>query len=262
MSDFDAVLERLLSDPLFQRALAADPDRALAGYDLGAEERGLLGVQFSTGTGAERTVETRTTKSGVIGMLGPVASAFGVAAGGGHQTLGSAEGGQQTLGSAEGGQWMGSAPGASDSFGHAPQSDGSGGSPTQTFGVLGAKESFGGAGGGESLGTAPGGSLGAAPVEATGYDSRIDVDGDGTWDAYTAYERADGGVDLRADMNHDGVADFVGHDVNRDGLVDSADYDTNLDGTLDTRMYDDNGDGWMDRSEPLPPQVPGSGPVS
>jgi hypothetical protein len=98
------------------------------------------------------------------------------------------------------------------------------------------------------------GSPGTPPTEAVGYHTSVDVDGDGRWDATTAYERADGGVDIHADLNRDGVADFVGHDDNRDGLVDSADYDTDGDGVLDTRMYDDNGDGWMDRSAPLPGQ--------
>jgi hypothetical protein len=93
-------------------------------------------------------------------------------------------------------------------------------------------------------------------VEAVGYHTQVDVDGDGHWDANTAYERGDGGVDIRVDRDGDGVAEFVGHDLNRDGLVDSADYDTDGDGVLDTRMVDDNGDGWMDRSTPIPGQRP------
>jgi len=78
------------------------------------------------------------------------------------------------------------------------------------------------------------------------------VNGDGKWDAYTAYERPDGGVDIEVDVNHDGKIDFIGHDYNRDGLVDDAEYDTNRDGVMDTRMYDDTGDGWMDRREHIP----------
>lgn len=224
MSDFEAVLERLLTDPGFQTALTMDPIRALAGYRLDAEERELLGAQLVTGTGEDRTVEMRMTKSGVVGLLGPAADAFGAATG--NQTLRSA-------------------PGV-DTFGGAPKTDG-----TSTFGTSDdtPTESFGGAAT-EHVGAASGGDIiGSAPVEAANYQTRIDVDGDGTWDAHRAYERTDGGVDLYADINNDGAADFTGHDYDRDGLVDAAEFDANLDGTLDTRMYDDSGDGWMDRSE-------------
>src|SRR3954463_779003 len=82
MSDFDTVLERLVSDPAFQEALAADPVRALAGSRLEAQERELLGAQLVAGAGEDRTVELRTSKSGVVGLLGPVAAAFGVAVAG------------------------------------------------------------------------------------------------------------------------------------------------------------------------------------
>src|SRR5437764_561356 len=47
MSDFDTVLERLVTDPGFARALAADPDAALAGYRLDADEVALLRSQVS-----------------------------------------------------------------------------------------------------------------------------------------------------------------------------------------------------------------------
>jgi hypothetical protein len=234
MSDLEAVMERLLSDPTFQGALAKDPDAALAGYTLSAEDRELLGVPLVSGPGQERTVEIRTTKSSMAGLLGPVASAFGV--------------------TASGGQSMGSALGSSEAFGRAPQSDGAATigeavQPTETFGGLSPKESFGT--------VANTGTIGAAPPIAADYATHVDVDGDGTWDAYTAYERTDGGVDVHVDIhvdgNNDGVPDFIGHDYNRDGLIDSADYDTNRDGVMDTRMHDDNGDGWMDRREPIPP---------
>jgi len=39
MSDFDGPLERLLLDPEFKAALAANPDRILAGYHLDPEQR-------------------------------------------------------------------------------------------------------------------------------------------------------------------------------------------------------------------------------
>jgi hypothetical protein len=240
MSDLEAAMERLLCDPTFQAALARDPDAALAGYTLSAEDRELLGVPLVRGPGEERTVEIRTTKSSMAGLLGPVVSAFGATAGGG-----------QSMGSSSG-----SASGSSEAFGRAPRSDGAATigeavQPTETFGVFAPKESFGT--------VANTGTIGAAPPIAANYVTHVDVDGDGTWDAYTAYERADGGVDVHVDIhvdgNSDGVPDFIGHDYNRDGLIDTADYDTNHDGVMDTRMHDDNGDGWMDRSEPIPPRA-------
>jgi hypothetical protein len=223
MSDFDEVLERLLADPVFQAALQANPEAALAGYRLDPEERRLLDSQFDLGPGEERTVEMRVSKSGVMGLVGPVVSAF-VAGSGPVDTPGHG------------------------AFGLAPRDEGvlDPGTPKQTFGSVHATEVFG-------LTDTPGPS-GAPPVEAVGYHTSVDVDGDGHWDANTAYERGDGGVDIRVDTNRDGVADFVGHDYDRDGLVDAADYDTDGDGVLDTRMYDDNGDGWMDHSAPIPGQ--------
>src|SRR3954468_4451314 len=88
MSDFDTVLERLVVDPGFQAALAANPAAALQGYQLAPEERELLGAQVVAGSGADRTVELRTSKSGVVGLLGPVAAAFGVAAAAGQSGSG------------------------------------------------------------------------------------------------------------------------------------------------------------------------------
>ena len=87
---------------------------------------------------------------------------------------------------------------------------------------------------------------------AEGYHTYVDADGDGRWDASTAYQRADGGVDIHVDADRDGRVDFIGRDYNRDGLVDDADFDTDGDGALDTRMYDQNGDGWMDTSRRIP----------
>jgi hypothetical protein len=257
MSDFDTVLERLLVDPAFQAALAADPAAALRGYQLAPDERALLGAQVVAGSGLDRTVELRTSKSGVVGLLGPVAAAFGVAAagqagtGGVHQSFG---GPTETFGGGPT-QTFGDGPSqpipGQDTFGAIPQSDsGPDIGSNQSFGVSGV-ETFGG-GGTDSFGATSGSaSIGGAPVEAVGYHTRVDVNGDGRWDAYTAHERSDGGVDINVDVNHDGRVDFIGHDVNRDGLVDSADYDTNRDGVFDTRMTDDNGDGWLDRREPI-----------
>src|ERR1700730_8631361 len=102
MSDLEKVMERLLSDASFSTVLARDPDAALAGYSLSAEDRELLGVPFVSGSGADRTVETRATKSSMVGVLGPVMSAFGPAPGGGA---------------------IGSAPDP-HTFGYAPRADG------------------------------------------------------------------------------------------------------------------------------------------
>jgi len=256
MSDFDTVLERLVVDPGFQAALAANPAAALRGYQLAPEERELLGAQLVAGAGEDRTVELRTSKSGVVCLLGPVAAAFGVAVAGQsgsgpvHQSFG---GPTETFGGGPT-QTFGDGPNqpipGQDTFGTIAQSDSGPGGSTQSFGVSGV-ETFGG-GGTDSFGATSGsGTVGGTPVEAVGYHTRVDVNGDGRWDAYTAYERSDGGVDINVDANHDGRVDFIGHDVNRDGLVDSADYDTNRDGVFDTRMTDDNGDGWLDRRDPI-----------
>jgi hypothetical protein len=260
MSDFDDVLERLLTDPVFQARLSADPRGALAGYQLDAHERELLQAQLVGGDGGSHTVEERTNKSGIIGLVGPVVSAF--VAGVDHgpmATFGSAPSGsgpQQTFGAApEGGpvQSFGAAPegGPVQTFGSAPGTGSGGG--VQTFGAAPGSGSSGSAGGVASFGDAPGtGTMGAAPSPALDYHINIDADGDGHWDSYQAYNRPDGGVDILVDTNHDGRVDFIAHDYNRDGIVDSAESDSNYDGVFDTQWYDDNGDGWLDRSEPIP----------
>jgi hypothetical protein len=240
MSDFDDVLERLVNDPTFAARLAADPDTALNGYALAPHERELLG-----GPGADRTVEVRTSKSGMVGMLGPVVSALGVAVGssGLHESFGTAVTGNQTLGDAPGTGSLGPAPqggaGVHQSLGSAGAN--AAGGPTQSLGSSAPADA----------------SLGSSADPAVGYHTRVDADGDGRWDAYRAYNRPDGGVDVEVDMDGDGRVDFVGHDVDRDGIMDSADFDNDHDGRFETRMTDDNGDGWMDRSERAAP--PGSG---
>ncbi len=233
MSDLEAVMERLLSDPSFKSALAANPEAALAGYRLDPDERELLGAQVTSDPGEERTVELRTSKSGVVGLLGPVATMFGMTAGG------------QATGSASGVGTFGGAPGGIQSL--------SDGVSTESLGDGASDQSFGVSGPVEIMGSAPtdGQSIGTAQHEAVGYHTRVDVDGDVGWDAHVAYERSDGGVDIHVDSDNDGVVDFIGHDYDRDGLVDDAEFDTDLDGTLDTRMYDDSDDGWMDREETI-----------
>ena len=73
MSDFDTVLERLLGDPAFAAALAANPDEVLAAYHLDPDEIEVLRSQVSTGDGgAAAGVESRTTKSSTFGLFSGV----------------------------------------------------------------------------------------------------------------------------------------------------------------------------------------------
>ncbi len=69
---------------------------------------------------------------------------------------------------------------------------------------------------------------------ALDYETRVDADGDGTWDEHRAVERGDGGVDILVDRN-------------RDGLIDSADVDLDHDAVFEAHFVDDTGDGWLDR---------------
>jgi hypothetical protein len=254
MSDFDAALERLLTDPSFAAALAADPDAALAGYRLDEAESDLLRGQVVTDTsGAAATVETRTTKSSTFGLLSSLCDWTG---GGSPSGPGSTAGTGATAGIA--------ATRAADALGDPGAAQGLGAAPVAwgTGGMSGAREGLGVAPGGVAgvsrLGDAPrtglGGSGEHGPAEPRdiappkGYHNRVDADGDGTWDRATYRGRTDGGVDILVDLNGDGCADFVGHDVDKDWVVDSADYDKNHDGVFERRMYDDDGDGWLDRN--------------
>ncbi len=258
MGDFDTVLERLLVDEPFRAALAANPDAALAGYRLTADEVDLLRSQVSSGTGADRGVETRNTKSSLFGLLGsltgvmesatsgpsmvppqPIGGGIGEFGAAGHGSLGLADGHGSLM--AAGGQ----------------TTEATFGGPSQTLGVAD------GGGGSQTFGSAVGGAFGAAPGAhgalmpsgdlmqpgdhvPVGYHPHIDADGDGKWDQYTAVQHADGSVDIYVDRNHDGRIDFIGHDRNHDGRVESADYDENFNGTFETHMRDVNGDGWLD----------------
>ncbi|WP_412737264.1 hypothetical protein [Krasilnikovia sp. MM14-A1259] len=288
MSDFDVVLERLLNEPSFAAELARDADAALSGYVLDDGEAELLRRQVAADAGAAHAVvETRTSKSSTFGLLSAFSelgggdahsglgsaaparsglgsapaelgpwSEFGTAAGVAAQHAADVSGGHgvtQGLGSAPawgtGGGTGEMMPQAHAGFGPAPAMDGApdadsapdldGLPPVSRIGDaphsgLGEPSRF--AGEAEHL---------AAPK---GYHPRVDVDGDGRWDHATYRGRADGGADILVDLNHDGKADFIGHDVDADGKVDYADYDKNHDGVFEKRMYDDNGDGWLDRT--------------
>ncbi|MGI5145403.1 hypothetical protein ACQEVC_03215 [Plantactinospora sp. CA-294935] len=76
MSDFDDVLERLVTDPAFAAALGADPVNALAGYRLDADELALLQLQLG-GAGGQHGVETRANQSSLFGMFTPLAGLAG-----------------------------------------------------------------------------------------------------------------------------------------------------------------------------------------
>jgi hypothetical protein len=241
MSDFDAALERLLTDPSFAAQLAADPDRALSGYSLDAGESEVLRSQVIADSTADvATVEARTTKSSTFGLFSSLSdlAGFGATAGAAAQHVTSAVGD----------------PSVSQGLGSAPDAWGAGG------GTAEARTGLGDASGGavSGLGDAPRSGFGEAggrgvaqeqeiaPPE--GYRNRVDADGDGHLDKSTYRGRADGGVDILVDLNGDGRADFVGHDLDLDNRVDSADYDKNHDGVFEKRMYDDDGDGWLDRT--------------
>jgi len=73
LSDFETVLERLLLDPAFKAAFAADAAGALAGYDLTADERDLLMAQLSAEVGQSMRMEERTSKAALFGLLGAAA---------------------------------------------------------------------------------------------------------------------------------------------------------------------------------------------
>jgi hypothetical protein len=255
MSDFDTVLERLLTDPPFKAALAADPAAALAGYRLSEDERELLYAQVSTDTGGDRQVEQRTSKASLFGLLAPLAGAAGLThdSGVGHAVGTAAHAGlgavEAHAGLSPAGPQAGLSP--ADHAGFGPADDTAGvvqaGDASGVGGIVVDDTGVNPAGGplGHGVTALPGQSgFGAAPPPD--YHPHVDVDGDGHWDQYTVRSRSDGGLDIVADMNHDGRPDFIGHDDNADGIIDRADYDRNFDGQFETHMRDVNGDGWMD----------------
>lgn len=278
MSDFDAVLELLLTDPSFQARLAADPAGTLAGYDLDAAEADLLRQQVSNDPGAQTAiVEDRVTKSSTFGLF----DSFGI--GGVADSVGSGMA-RQGFGSAPAdspgglGEWseFGSAAGtaaqaavehpATEGFGSAPGVWGAGGgdvSARSGFGSapeLADSRDLDGLPAVSGFGDAPRSGLGDRGDAQTGlgeaeqiappkgYHNRVDADGDGDLDKATYRGREDGGAEIRVDLNRDGEADFVGVDEDLDNRVDFADYDKDHDGVFEKRMYDDDGDGFLDRT--------------
>ncbi len=246
MSDFDAVLERLVTDPAFKSALAADPAAALAGYRLSGDEVELLRSQVAAGDAGERTVETRTSKASMMGLLGQ----FGGMGLGGH----AATEPPVTMGRGITHEHFG----PKVTTGLEPLSN----PPDQGhYGGLGERAAWMGPGdagqAGQHYGPSEAGATGAEGAvpgagdqPATGYHPHIDADGDGKWDKYAAIRHVDGSVDVYEDRNRDGLIDFIGHDRNGNGILESADYDENFDGATDTHMADVDGDGWMDTRGP------------
>ncbi len=268
MSDFDEVLELLLTDPSFPARLAADPAGALAGYDLDPDEAELLRQQVSSDAGAQSAVvEDRVTKSSTFGLF----SSFGVGG------LGDAPGPQAREGfgsrGPELGAWseFGTATGASahaavEGFGSAPDAWGTGGADMSARSGLGSAPGLDdgpdldGLAAVAGFGDAPRSGLGDAGQARTGlgerehlappkgYDNRVDADGDGSLDKATYRGREGGGAEIRVDLDGDGRADFVGVDKDLDNRVDFADYDKDHDGVFEKRMFDDDGDGFLDRT--------------
>jgi hypothetical protein len=73
MSDINAVLERLITDPGFRRQLHEDRAKALEGYQLTADDQELLAAQLTDG-GGDRRVEQRTSKSAFAGLASEIFS--------------------------------------------------------------------------------------------------------------------------------------------------------------------------------------------
>lgn len=240
MSDFDTVLERLLTDPAFKAGLAADPATALRGYRLSPDELELLYAQVSTDAGGQGQVEERISKASLFGLFGSLVHDSGIGhsigqTGGAHAHLAPA-GSSSGFGPADpGGTPLNIGDSLNSMVGGHGSVDGVVVDDVNTGGPLG-----------HGISELPGG--GGQQMPPPDYHPHVDVDGDGRWDQYTVRVRSDGGMDIIADMDHDGRPDFIGHDYNADGIIDSADYDEDHDGVFETHMTDTNGDGWMDRT--------------
>ena len=261
MSDFDAVLERLLADPRFKAAFAADPNAALAGYRLAPDERELLLSQYASDAGGQSAVEQRTSKASLFGILSPLGGMGSSVADAAHHGGGAGTDASHFSSTT----YTSYHSSSSYSSGPAP-AYGDVGSGGAGHGMLGSVHLDGSEGHGglsaasldaqpdqSGLSAAPdsvqGGGVGTAPVGD--YHARVDVQGDGKWDAATYTARADGGVDINVDLNHDGRADFVGVDHDRDGLIDESYMDFNHDGKMDAHYVDTNHDGWLDKKAPI-----------
>jgi hypothetical protein len=271
MSDFDAVLELLLTDPSFQARLAADPAGALSGFDLDAEESDLLRQQVSADPGAQgAVVEDRVTKSSTFGLfdsfsIGGVADAVG--SGMARQGFGSAPadsmGGPGSVSAdspASLGEWseFGSAAGtaadatagypANEGFGSAPDAWGTGG------GDLAARSGFGSAPGLDApdldgLPAAESG-FGDAPRSGLGEPGNAQI-GRGEAEQLAPPKGYHNRVDADGDGSQD-KATYRGRedggveirvDLDRDGQADFVGVDEDLDNRVDFADYDKDHDG-------------------
>jgi hypothetical protein len=159
-SDFDTVLERVLTDQAFLAALAADPSTALAGYRLTTGELDLLRAQVSLGAGAPREVEARTSKASMFGLLAPLEHLAGF----GHDApAGSAA-------APPGGVTQGFGPAPVQGFAAADATQGvEPADALQHFGPAGAGQHFGTAGARQHFGPADAAQgFGPAPVQGLG----------------------------------------------------------------------------------------------
>lgn len=264
MSDFDTVLERLLTDPSFATELSRDPEGTLSGYRLDDGEKEILRSQVSADEqGATAAVEGRMTKSSTFGLFSSLGdwSEFGTAAGV------AARHGAEVAG--QGGAGGGADLPVRSALGDAPARDlddlpaavGMGNRPTAGMGDAETVKLAAHLTPAEHVTSAEhvAPAQQVAPAEhqqadiehlkpPKGYANKVDADGDGHWDKATYVGREDGGVDILVDLNKDGNPDFVGRDLDADWTVDEADIDRDKDGVFEKTMYDKNGDGWLDRT--------------
>lgn len=171
MSDFDDVLERLVTDPGFAAALAADPAAALAGYRLEPDEIELLRSQVSADTGGQTAVEVRANQSSLFGMLSPIVGAVGGLPGIGDPLPGTRPAPEPTVPTplTLAGDGIG-APAHREGFGAPPGQAGFGAAYHEGFGPS-SPDGVAGGGGQAGFGAAPshgGGAGGPAPVAGFG----------------------------------------------------------------------------------------------
>jgi hypothetical protein len=283
MSDFDAVLERLVTDQAFAAALAADPASALAGYRLDPDEIQLLRSQVGGEAAGQHTVEVRANQSSLFGMLSPLMGMAGGMAGIGDRLADGSDG----LGRAGFGAALPEGPTGQAGFGAAGQAE-FGPAGHAEFGPAGQAE-FGPAGqagfgpeGQGSFGAAlpetpampgsqPGSGAGPVGTVYTGGLYRgggLSGLGDGIGEALDGGGRGQAGagdfdvpegyhtgVDMDGDGHDDkhvlrgradgGVDILV--DSDRDGHVDIIGHDDDADGHVESAEYDKDGDGFFER---------------
>jgi hypothetical protein len=279
MSDFDTVLERLLIDNSFRAALGADPAAALAGYRLSPDEVDLLRSQVSAESGGERTVEARTSKAGIFGLLSPIGGLSGGTAEAGstvgHAGFGAVDqggpgAGAGVTGADDLGRHIGEAFGPAAGAGPgAAAHEGFGALNHEGFAVVGqqgpGEPGHGGFGPVSHEGFAvvgqqgPGepGHEGFGPVSHAGFGpvhgspmetGPVAGGGDHVPVGYHPHIDADG--DGRWDhytavQHSDGSVDIY-EDRNHDGIVDFDGHDQNADGVIERADYDENFDGVAD----------------